>query len=151
MRAARECGITFLDDARYNDETGGRRSRLAIPKLFSASCFAPRVGNATRSWSPTSFGGSSGRSSRPLMSWTGRLAEWDSTTSTSVYSWVAPDGPSVEGIVSAVGELIAAGKLRAWGTGNWNPADHAMAGGSRGGRGVPRAVRGSASLQPQRS
>jgi aryl-alcohol dehydrogenase-like predicted oxidoreductase len=44
-----------------------------------------------------------------------------------VYSWSAPDGPAVEEIVDAVGGLIASGKVRAWGTGNWEPDDHASA------------------------
>jgi L-glyceraldehyde 3-phosphate reductase len=43
------------------------------------------------------------------------------------YSWSAPEGPPVEEIVGAVGSLIASGKLRAWGTGNWEPEDHAKA------------------------
>jgi aryl-alcohol dehydrogenase-like predicted oxidoreductase len=44
-----------------------------------------------------------------------------------VYSWLAPEGPPISEIVSAVGELITSGKTRAWGTGNWEPAEHAQA------------------------
>ncbi|HEY2310828.1 MAG TPA: aldo/keto reductase [Gaiellaceae bacterium] len=44
-----------------------------------------------------------------------------------VYSWASATAPDVEQIVTAVGELIASGKVRAWGTGNWAPAAHAEA------------------------
>jgi aryl-alcohol dehydrogenase-like predicted oxidoreductase len=44
-----------------------------------------------------------------------------------VYSRAAPEGPQVAEVVAAVGELIASGKVRAWGTGNWEPAEHAQA------------------------
>ena len=42
MRAGREAGITFLDDARYNDETGGAPiptgySEIVFGELFRAA------------------------------------------------------------------------------------------------------------------
>src|SRR5581483_3042864 len=54
-----------------------------------------------------------------------------------VYSWTAVDGPPVEEIVGSIGGLIEAGKVRAWGTGNWEPADHAAAAEIARAEGVP--------------
>jgi aryl-alcohol dehydrogenase-like predicted oxidoreductase len=54
-----------------------------------------------------------------------------------VYSFSNPDGPPVEEIVAAVGGLIAAGKVRAWGTCNWEPDQQAEAARSALEQGVP--------------
>ena len=61
MRAASDEGITFFDDARYNDETGRARSRPGTPRWSSATCSAALACAGTRSSSPTSCGGNSGR------------------------------------------------------------------------------------------
>ena len=83
MRAARDAGITFLDDARYNDETG----TAPIPTGYSEVVFGELFRAA--GWErdevdrvATSCGGSSGRSSRRRRSSTVRSAGWGSTTST---------------------------------------------------------------------
>ncbi len=44
-----------------------------------------------------------------------------------IYSCPSPTAPPVEEIVGAVGELIAAGKARAWGINNWEPDQLATA------------------------
>ena len=48
LQAAREAGIDFLDDARYDDETGPRRCRLATRRSSSVSSSGRRAGSATR-------------------------------------------------------------------------------------------------------
>jgi aryl-alcohol dehydrogenase-like predicted oxidoreductase len=55
-----------------------------------------------------------------------------------VYSWSTEDGRPVQEIVESVGALIAAGKVRAWGTGNWEPEKHAAAARVADEIGVPR-------------
>ena len=65
LRAAREEGINFFDDARYDDETG----TAPIPTGYSEVLFGKLMRGAgvprTTWWSPTSCGGSSGRSKTP--------------------------------------------------------------------------------------
>ena len=82
MRAAREAGINFLDDARYNDETGEAPiptgySEVLFGELFRAAGW-PRDETIVR----TSSGGSSGPSRAPPGAGRRRSAAWGSTTST---------------------------------------------------------------------
>jgi aryl-alcohol dehydrogenase-like predicted oxidoreductase len=127
MRAARQHGIGFLDDARYNDETGTAPiptgySEVVFGELFRASGWKrDEVVVANKLW---------------WEFWPEQTAAEELEASLQrmgfdyldlAYSWSAPEGPPVEEIVAAAGDLIASGKLRAWGTGNWEPAEHAQA------------------------
>lgn len=137
MRAARECGVTFLDDARYNDETGQAPiptgySEVVFGELFRAAGWGrDEVVVANKLW---------------WEFWPEQSAEAEVDASLArmgfdyidvVYSWTAPEGPPVEEIVGSVGGLIESGKVRAWGTGNWEPADHAAAAEIARAEGVP--------------
>jgi len=137
MQAARECGITFLDDARYNDETGTAPiptgySEVVFGELFRAAGWKrDDVVVANKLW---------------WEFWPEQSAEEELDASLArmgfddidvVYSWTAVDGPPVEEIVGSIGGLIEAGKVRAWGTGNWEPADHAAAAEIARAEGVP--------------
>jgi aryl-alcohol dehydrogenase-like predicted oxidoreductase len=127
MLAARERGVTFLDDARYDDETGSAPistgySEVVFGELFRAAGWRRDetvVANKLwwEFWPEQS-------ASEELEGSLGRMG-FDHVD--LVYSWAAPAGPPVPEIVAAVGELIASGKARAWGTGNWEPSDHARA------------------------
>jgi aryl-alcohol dehydrogenase-like predicted oxidoreductase len=127
MRAAREAGITFLDDARYNDETGTAPiatgySEIVFGELFRAAGWRrDEVVVANKLW---------------WEFWPTQTAEEELDASLErmgfdyldlAYSWTTSSGPPVDEIVAAVGGLIASGKLRAWGTGNWDPEQHAEA------------------------
>jgi aryl-alcohol dehydrogenase-like predicted oxidoreductase len=119
LRTAREEGITFFDDARYNDETG----QAPIPTGFSEVVF----GNLFRGaglrrdevvvanklwwefWPEQSAAGE-------LEASLGRMG-FDSVD--LIYASAPPDGMAVADLVEAVGGLIAAGKARAWGVLNW--------------------------------
>ena len=137
MGAARECGVTFLDDARYNDETGSAPiptgySEIVFGELFRASGWKrDEVVVANKLWWefwPEQSAGAEVDAS---------LARMGFDYIDVVYSWSAPDGPPVEEIVGSVGGLIESGKVRAWGTGNWDPADHATAAKIARAEGVP--------------
>jgi aryl-alcohol dehydrogenase-like predicted oxidoreductase len=121
MLAARERGIGFLDDARYNDETGTAPiptgySEVVFGELFRAAGWRrDEVVVANKLW---------------WEFWPEQSAAEELDASLErmgfdyldlAYSWVAPEGPSVAEIVASAGALVAAGKLRAWGTGNWPP------------------------------
>jgi aryl-alcohol dehydrogenase-like predicted oxidoreductase len=133
MSAAREAGIDFLDDARYDDETGTAPMRtgyseVVFGELFRASGWRrDEVVVANKLWwefwpeesAARELDGSLGRMGLDHLD----LA----------YAAAPPEGLEVAEIVGSVAELIDAGKLRAWGVLNWEPAlvraaaDHARA------------------------
>jgi L-glyceraldehyde 3-phosphate reductase len=122
MRAAREHGIDFMDDARYNDETGEAPiptgySEVVFGELFRASGWQrDEVVLANKLWwefwpdqtAGEELDGSLGRM---------RLDHVD-----LIYSERPPEGLVMRELVEAVGGLITAGKARAWGVLNWNAA-----------------------------
>ena len=127
MLAAKECGVTFLDDARYNDETGSAPmatgySEVVFGELFRAAGWRrDQTVVANKLW--WEFWPEQSASEELE----GSLRRMGFDYVDLVYSWSAPQGPPIAEIVAAVGELIASGKTRAWGTGNWEPAEHAQA------------------------
>ena len=122
MRAAREAGITFLDDARYNDETGNAPiptgySEILFGELFrEAGWVRDEVVVSNKLWwefwpeqdAAAELEGSLGRMG---------LDHID-----LIYTMQPPDGLTIAQLVAQVAALIASGRARAWGIGNW-PAD----------------------------
>jgi aryl-alcohol dehydrogenase-like predicted oxidoreductase len=122
MRAAREVGITFLDDARYNDETGSAPIKTGYSEVVFGELFRESGWNrdevvlANKLW---------------WEFWPEQKAEAELDASLGrmkmdhidlIYVERPPQGLSMEEIVHDVGALIHAGKARAWGVLNW-PAD----------------------------
>ena len=121
MHAAREHGIAFLDDARYDDETGNAPlatgySEIVFGELFRAAGWnRDEVVVANKLWwefwprqsAAEELDGSLARM---------RLDHLD-----LVYAATPPDDLPVADVVGAASELIAAGKARAWGVLNWQP------------------------------
>lgn len=119
MARAREVGINFLDDARYNDETGhapmkSGYSEVVFGELFRAVGWKRGdVILANKLWwefwpvqsAAEELDGSLGRMRMDYID----LA----------YAERPPDGLGVEQIVKDVTGLIRSGKLRAWGVLNW--------------------------------
>jgi len=122
MRAARDAGITFLDDARYNDETGrgpipSGYSEVVFGELFRASGWRrDDVVVANKLWwefwpeqtTAKEIDGSLDRM---------RLDYID-----LIYSNPPPADLPLEDVVAMITNLIADGRARAWGTLNW-PTD----------------------------
>ena len=119
MRAAMEAGINFLDDARYNDETGDAPmktgySEVVFGQLFRAAGWKrDEVVIANKLW--WEFW--------PEQS---AAAELDASLRRMgldhldlAYAERPPDGLGVAQLVGEVTALINAGKLRAWGVLNW--------------------------------
>lgn len=122
MRAARDEGITFFDDARYNDETGA----APIPTGYSEVVFGEL------------FRGAGLRRDELVVAnklWWEFWPEQDAAAELDgslrrmcfdymdlIYASAPPPGMSPAELVGAVGGLITAGKARAWGVLNW-PAD----------------------------
>ena len=122
MRAAREAGIDFLDDARYNDETGtapipSGYSEVVFGELFRASGWnRDEVVIANKLW---------------WEFWPEQDAAGELDASLQrmgldhvdlAYSEKPPEGLTIDEVTEQAGALIKSGKLRAWGLLNW-PAD----------------------------
>lgn len=122
MRAAREEGINFFDDARYDDETGTAPIRTGYSEVVFGELFR----------------GAGIRRDEAVV--TNKLwwefwpeqnaaAELDASLQRMrfdhvdvIYANPPPPGLAVTDLVDAAGGLIASGKARAWGLVNW-PAD----------------------------
>jgi aryl-alcohol dehydrogenase-like predicted oxidoreductase len=137
MRKARELGINFLDDARYNDETGtapmkSGYSEVVFGELFRASGWKrAEVVLANKLW--WEFWPEQSAAAELE----GSLKRMGMDHLDLVYAERPPEGLSVHQIVRDVGALIAAGKVRAWGVLNWPAAFIAEAAVASTAQGVP--------------
>jgi aryl-alcohol dehydrogenase-like predicted oxidoreductase len=122
MTAARDAGITFLDDARYNDETGhapipSGYSEVVFGELFRAAGWrrADTVAANKLWWEfwPDET---------PGQELAGSLGRMGFDYIDLIYSDRLPADVTVEDAVGMIGGLITAGHARAWGTFNWTPA-----------------------------
>ena len=121
MQAAREAGLNFLDDARYNDETGHAPiptgySEVEFGELFRGAGWrrdATIVSNKLwwEFWPDES----------PAQELAGSLTRMRFDYVDLIYSEVPPDGASLEDAIEMITGLIVAGAARAWGTLNWTP------------------------------
>jgi len=137
MHAARRLGVTFLDDARYNDDTG----RAPIPTGYSEMLFGelfraarwPRADTvvANKLWwefwpeesAAAELEGSLGRMQFDYID--------------LIYANPPPEGLEVDALVDVVVGLVRDGKARAWGIVTWPAAQFAQAVGIAAGRGYP--------------
>ena len=121
MRAAREAGINFLDDARYNDETGHAPlptgySEVVFGELFRAAGWRrDEVVVSNKLW--WEFW----PDQTPAQELAGSLARMGLDHVDLIYSGALPDGVGVEDAVGMITGLIRAGAARAWGTFFWSP------------------------------
>jgi L-glyceraldehyde 3-phosphate reductase len=121
MRAAREAGINFLDDARYNDETGHAPlptgySEVVFGELFRASGWRrDEVVVSNKLW--WEFW----PDQSPAEELAGSLARMGLDHVDLIYSDLPPAGVDLDEVVGMVTGLIRAGAARAWGTFNWPP------------------------------
>jgi aryl-alcohol dehydrogenase-like predicted oxidoreductase len=122
MRAAQEAGINFLDDARYNDETGTAPlrtgySEVVFGELFRAAGWRrDEVVLANKLW--CEFWPEQDAAAEL----DGSLRRMGMDHIDLVYAERPPPGLGVEEIVRQVTGMIKAGKARAWGVLNWPAA-----------------------------
>jgi aryl-alcohol dehydrogenase-like predicted oxidoreductase len=139
MRAARDAGITFLDDARYDDETGTAPirtgySEVRFGELFRAAGW-PRADTvvANKLWWefwPEQDAAAELDASLQRM----RFDHVD-----VIYANPPINGITIDTMVGEVAGLVAAGKARAWAIINW-PADQLLE--------LSRAARRAGAPQP---
>ncbi len=140
MRAARDAGINFLDDARYDDETGAAPiptgySEVVFGELFAATGWErDAVVVANKLW---------------WEHWPDEdaSAELDGSLSRMgldhvdlIYAVRPPSNVPIPTVVEQVGELIRSGRARAWGTCMGSAAQHSEALDVCDATGVPRPV-----------
>jgi L-glyceraldehyde 3-phosphate reductase len=121
MRAAREHGFNFLDDARYDDETGS----APIPTGYSEVLFGELFRAAGWDRADTVVANKLWWEFWPEESAT---AELDASLRRMEFEYVdliyanpPPEGLSVAEMVDAMGQLLGSGRARAWGIVNWQP------------------------------
>jgi len=119
MAAARDEGINFFDDARYNDETGRAPlptgySEVLFGELFrSAGVRRDEVVVANKLW--WEFWPEQSAAAEL----DGSLARLGFDHVDLIYANPPPDGLAVADMVAAVGGLLDSGKARAWAVVNW--------------------------------
>jgi L-glyceraldehyde 3-phosphate reductase len=128
LRAARECGIDFLEVARYNDESGTAPiptgySEVVFGEVFRASGW-PRdeVTIANKLWWEFWPQQTARQELEASLQRTG-LDHFD-----LVYSDPPPEELPLEEVVAAVGQLVTDGTVRAWAIVNWPAERIAQAG-----------------------
>jgi aryl-alcohol dehydrogenase-like predicted oxidoreductase len=127
MVAAREAGITFLDDARYNDETG----RAPIPSGYSEVIFGELFRAAGWRRDDTIVANKLWwefwPEETPAQELAGSLGRMRFDYIDLIYSDKLPPGVPVEDAVRMIADLIQAGAARAWGALNWDPVQIELA------------------------
>ena len=142
LAAARDEGINFFDDARYNDETGRAPlptgySEVLFGELFrSAGVRRDEVVVANKLW--WEFWPEQSAAAEL----DGSLARMGFDHVDVIYANPPPDGLAVADMVAAVGGLLDAGKARAWAMVNWpaGPCGEAVAAAAGQGVAAPCAV-----------
>ncbi|HCU96718.1 MAG TPA: hypothetical protein DHU96_29965 [Actinobacteria bacterium] len=119
MRTAREEGINFFDDARYNDETG----TAPIPTGYSEVLFGELFRGAGVRRDEVVVANKLWWEFWPEQS---AAAELDASLQRMgfghvdlIYANPPPAGLAVADLVAATGALVTSGKARAWGLVNW--------------------------------
>jgi len=121
MRAAREAGINFLDDARYNDETGHAPIPTGYSEVVFGELFAATGWRRDEAVVSNKLWWEFWPEQSPAQELAGSLGRMGLDHIDLIYSEVPPAGVPLEDAVGMITGLIQAGTARAWGTLNWTP------------------------------
>ena len=120
MGAAREHGFNFLDDARYDDETGSAPIPTGYSEVLFGELFAgPRGGIAQQTVVSNKLWWEFWPEQSAAAELDGSLSRMGFDYVDLIYANPPPDGLAIDELVAAMGELVASGKARAWGVVNW--------------------------------
>jgi L-glyceraldehyde 3-phosphate reductase len=122
LREARERGITFLDDARYDDETGTAPLRTGWSEVLFGELFRAAGWNRDEVVVANKLWWEFWPDETAAAELDGSLGRLGFDHVDLIYSARPPDGLPVADLVAAVNGLIESGKARAWGLLNW-PTD----------------------------
>ena len=120
MRAAREAGITFLDDARYNDETGHAPIPTGYSEVIFGRLFKAAGWDRDQTVVSNKLWWEFWPEQSPEQELVGSLGRMGLDHVDLIYSEPPPDSLSLDDAVGMITGLISAGIARAWGTLNWS-------------------------------
>jgi aryl-alcohol dehydrogenase-like predicted oxidoreductase len=119
LREARERGITFLDDARYDDETGTAPLRTGWSEVLFGELFRAAGWNRDEVVVANKLWWEFWPDETAAAELDGSLGRLGFDHVDLIYSARPPAGLPVADLVAAVIGLIESGKARAWGLLNW--------------------------------
>ena len=121
MRAAQEHGFNFLDDARYNDETGRAPIATGYSEVVFGELFRAAGWNRADTVVANKLWWEFWPEQNAAAELDGSLARMGFEYVDLIYANPPPDGLPVGEMVAEVGELVQSGRARAWGIVNWEP------------------------------
>ena len=120
MTAARDAGITFLDDARYNDETGHAPIPTGYSEVIFGRLFKAAGWDRDQTVVSNKLWWEFWPEQSPEQELVGSLGRMGLDHVDLIYSEPPPDSLSLDDAVGMITGLISAGIARAWGTLNWS-------------------------------
>ena len=122
LRAARAAGIDFLDDARYNDETGSAPIKTGYSEIVFGEVFRASGWNREEVVLANKLWWEFWPRENAAEELDGSLRRMGMDGVDLIYTDKPPQGLSMRELVAQVGRLIESGKARAWGVLNYPPA-----------------------------
>lgn len=140
MRAARDAGVTFLDDARYNDETGTAPMPTGYSEVVFGELFRAAGWRRAETIVSNKLWWEFWPSQSPREEIAGSLGRLGLDYLDLIYSERPPASLPLAELVGMITELVSSGLARSWGTLNWTPAQMADAWQVADAAGVPGPV-----------
>lgn len=140
MKAAREAGINFLDDARYDDETGSAPLPTGYSEVVFGELFREAGWNRDEVIVANKLWWEHWRDQDAATEMDGSLQRMGLDHVDLIYAIRPPPGLPVSMVVEQVSGLIDTARARWWGTGMWTAAQHHEALGVCDELGAPRPV-----------
>jgi aryl-alcohol dehydrogenase-like predicted oxidoreductase len=137
MRAAREHGFNFLDDARYDDETGTAPMRTGYSEVLFGELFRAAGWDRADTVVANKLWWEFWPEQSAAAELDGSLERMGLDYVDLIYANPPPDGLPADEMVAAVAGLLAAGKARAWGIVNWEAGPFMQAIRAAEAQGVP--------------
>ena len=137
MQKAKEAGINFLDDARYNDETGEAPMKTGYSEVVFGQLFRDAGWNRDQVVIANKLWWEFWPAQNAEQEIDGSLRRMGLDYLDVAYAERLPADVSVRRCIEEVSGLIEAGKIRAWGVLNWAPEPIAEAASIAAEIGVP--------------
>jgi aryl-alcohol dehydrogenase-like predicted oxidoreductase len=127
MAAARESGIDFLDDARYDDATGTAPLRTGYSEVVFGELFRAAGWNRDEVVVANKLWWEFWPEQSAAEELDGSLGRMHFDYVDLIYAERPPEALAVQDVVASAAGLIESGKARAWGVLNWEPGQIAEA------------------------